>query len=538
MPKLKGYWCPVLHAHLPFVRHPEYQDFLEEDWFYEGLTETYIPLLSIFEKLAEDGIHFRLTMTISPTLAAMLSDPLLQSRYRNRLYKLLELSSKEIARTRGLAQKEFHQTAILWKDIISNTIRLWEKYRGNLLEGFRRLQDEGFIEIITCGATHGFLPFIIHPEALEAQIKFAVDDYTLKFRRPPRGIWLPECAYQPGEIDKILKKYGIKFFFMEAHGLLFGRPAPRYGVFAPVYTPDGLACFGRDQETAHQVWSADVGYPGDPEYREFYRDVGYDLDYDYIRPYLHEDGVRRNVGLKYYRITSRKTPLDAKKPYNPELARERARTHAGNFMFNREKQIEYLHSLIGRKPIVVSPFDAELFGHWWFEGPVFLDFLLRKINSEQNTFRTITPTEYLNEYPHNQIIQPAASSWGDKGYYEVWLNGSNDWIYRHLHKAAERMIEISSRYPATRGITKRALNQMARELVLAQSSDWAFIMTTGTMVEYARKRTTDHILRFTRLYNDVKSRSIDTGFLEDLEKKDNIFPAIDYSIYARRQNSI
>jgi 1,4-alpha-glucan branching enzyme len=283
-------------------------------------------------------------------------------------------------------------------------------------------------------------------------------------------------------------------------------------------------------ETAQQVWSAEHGYPGDPDYREFYRDLGYDLDYDYIRPYLHSDGIRRNIGLKYHRITG-KVPLGEKQPYNPDWANNKAASHAGNFMFNREKQIEYLSGILGREPLINSMYDAELFGHWWFEGIKFLDYLFRKIHYDQNVFKTITPSEYLEKYPKNQVITPASSSWGDKGYFEVWLNGTNDWIYRHLHKASDRMAELAKQNPRARDLNKRALNQAAREVLLAHSSDWAFIMTTRTMVDYAEKRTRDHIVNFNNLYDQIKGHSVDPVYLNTLEQRNNIFPTIDYKVF-------
>ena len=528
----KGYWCLQLHAHLPYVRHPEFPDFLEEEWLYEAITETYLPLISMMERFMSEGVDFRLTMSITPSLAGMLSDPMLQSRYYSKLNKLVELSEKESWRTKNLTH--FHDVALMYERMLKDCSRIWEQYHGNILNAFRSFQDAGKLEIITCCSTHGFLPLEINWPAVRAQVSIAATDYERHFGRRPKGMWLAECAYTPG-IEKELKKEDIKFFFLEAHGILYGTPRPRYGVFAPVYTPSGVAAFARDMETAHQVWSADTGYPGDPDYREFYRDLGYDLDYDYIRPYLHEDGIRRNIGLKYHRITG-KVPLSEKQPYNPEWARNKAASHAGNFLFNRERQVEYLSGVLDRKPLVISMYDAELFGHWWFEGPLFLEYLFRKIHHDQNVFKTITPSEYLERYPKNQVVTPAASSWGDKGYFEVWLNGTNDWIYRHLHKASERMIELAVKHPRVKGNVKRALNQAARELLLAQSSDWAFIMTARTMVEYAEKRTRDHVLNFTSLYEQIKKKSIDENFLSGLEHKNNIFPLIDYKVYSPEGN--
>ncbi len=520
----KGYLALVLHAHLPFIRHPEYEDFLEEDWFFEALTETYIPLLDIYERLTQEGADFRITMSLTPPLCAMMSDELLRQRFRNYINKRIELSQKEVSRTRNT---QFHDAARMYDHKFKRIRELYEDYyHGNILEGFKKFQDMGKLEIITCCATHGFLPLQVNKEPVYGQIKTAVDDYKRCFGRKPKGMWLAECAYNPGD-DVYLKANGIRYFFLETHGIIYGSPRPRYGVYAPVYCPSGVAAFGRDMESAQQVWSAETGYPGDHRYREFYRDVGYDLEYDYIKPYLHADGVRRNVGLKYHRITG-KVQLNEKAPYNPAQARETAAAHAGNFMFNRERQIEHLHGFLRKKPVLVSMYDAELFGHWWYEGVDFLEYLFRKIHYDQKTIKLITPSEYLARHPENQIIQPSMSSWGDKGYNEVWLNSTNDWIYRHLHKAARRMVEMAGRFGSARGIQKRALNQAARELMLAQSSDWAFLTTVGTAGTYATKRTKEHILRFTALYEQITGNSINEDFLKDIEWKDNIFPEIDY----------
>ncbi len=208
-------------------------------------------------------------------------------------------------------------------------------------------------------------------------------------------------------------------------------------------------------------------------------------------------------------------------------------------MFNREKQVEHLHGLMGREPIIVAPYDAELFGHWWYEGPSFLDFLLRKIAFDQDTLKTTTPREYLDRLPRNQRATPSASSWGYKGFHEVWLNGTNDWVYPHLHKAAERMIQLAERFHYLGGqhgvgvppLRVRALNQAARELLLAQHSDWAFIMKTGTMVDYAHRRTWTHLSRFNRLFDDLENDRLDPSWLEAVEWRDNIFPHLDYRVF-------
>ncbi len=523
----KGYLCLVLHGHLPFVRHPEHEDFLEEDWLYEAITETYIPLIWVFENLLADNVDFRLTMTLSPTLLSMLSDELLQERYLKHINKLIELAHKEIERTTW--QQDFQRLAIMYLNQFCKARDTFLKYNRNITGAFRIFQDAGKLEIITCGATHGYFPLMdICRESVRAQVKVAASHYESIFGRRPKGIWLPECGYQPGQ-DEILRESGIRYFFTDSHGVLHGTPRPKYGVFAPVYCKGtGVACFARDLESSKQVWSSVEGYPGDYNYREFYRDIGFDLEYEYIKPYIHPDGIRINTGIKYYRISG---SANQKEPYVAEWARERAAEHAGNFMFNRQKQIEYLYDFMQKKPILVSPYDAELFGHWWYEGPMWLDFLIRKIAFDQDQIRLITASEYLTENPRNQVVTPSLSSWGWKGYSEMWLQGTNDWIYRHLHAASGRMAELVKSFPQADGLFLRALNQALRELLLSQSSDWAFIMGTGTHVEYALRRTKEHLLCFNRLYEDIKSNSIDTEWLSEIERKDNIFPQIDYRVH-------
>jgi 1,4-alpha-glucan branching enzyme len=526
-----GYLCLVLHAHLPFVRHPEFNDFLEEDWLYEAITETYIPLLDVFEGLERDGCDWRLTMSITPTLAAMLSDPLLQYRYVRHIDNLIALAAKEVERTRW--QPELNELARMYHDRFQRARHVFvTQYNHNLVSGFRRFFEAGKLELITCGATHGFLPLMtVNHKAMRAQVEIGAREFARHFGRRPQGIWLPECGYVPG-VDEFLRDAGIRYFFTDTHGVLFAEPRPRFGVFAPILCPrSNVAVLARDTESSKQVWSAVEGYPGDYNYREFYRDVGFDLDYEYVRPHLHEMGIRSNLGIKYYKITGR---TNHKELYQPRAALDKAAEHAGNFMFNREKQVEWLAgSMNGRPPLIIAPYDAELFGHWWFEGPDWINFLLRKMHWDQQTVKTITVPEYLDRFTKLQVSQPSLSSWGYKGYSEVWLEGSNDWIYRHLHDCADRMAELAGAFPDPGShVKRRALNQAARELLLAQSSDWAFIMKTGTMVEYATERTRVHVLNFNTLYDQIKRGEVDEPWLTEIERRHNLFPDVDYRIYA------
>jgi len=546
-----GYFSLILHAHLPFVRHPEYPEFLEEDWLYEAITEVYLPLIFTFQSQHEAGIRPRLTMNVSPPLCEMLADRLLQERYTRHLENLIELAEKEVDRTRSEAL-EFYDAAAMYAVNLRSSLALWnDRYGRNLVNAFRELQEEGVLEIITCGATHGFLPLISTEESRRAQIVVAVENYRKHFGRQPRGIWLPECAYEPG-VEMLLKEAGIEYFIGDTHSILYGDPRPRYGVHAPVMCPDAVAVFARDVETSRQVWSAEVGYPGSPVYREFYRDIGWDLPLDYLLPHLHSDGTRRHLGLKYYRISGRDVPQNQKQPYIPALARDKAAENSAHFIGERIRQAHKLRETFeGHPPLVVSPYDAELFGHWWYEGPQFLDFFFRQLHFDQSDIEAITPGDFLDSGLPIQVQRPSASSWGENGYYKVWLNDKNSWIYPYQHDAERRMTQLANEFAGPKskvqspklrgedlgswtldvGLATRVLNQMARELLLAESSDWAFQIYQGTTVQYSSNRFKAHIQRFDLLAKMSETGEIDEELLAEIERRDNIFPEIDFRIY-------
>jgi 1,4-alpha-glucan branching enzyme len=523
-----GYLALVLHAHLPFVRHPEDPTVMEEQWLYEGITGTYLPLLQMFEGLVADRVPYRCTVSLSAPLITMLTDDLLKERYARHLDRLIELSERELERTRP--EPHYHRLAAMYRDRFLSIRHTWRSHEGNLVRAFRRLQEAGGLEVITSTATHAFFPLLDHNRAgLRAQVQVAADLYERHFGCRPRGMWLAECGYVPG-VDELLREAAVRYFFVDTHGILLGDRAAVHGGHAPVYCPTGVAAFARDPESSQQVWSAREGYPGDRHYRDFYRDIGFDLPLEYIGPYIHPDGHRTYTGIKYHAITHDK--LHDKWVYDPDIARRRAGEHAAHFRTARERQVRRLARGMDRPPILVSPYDAELFGHWWYEGPTFLGDLFRQLHHDQHAVATITPGEYLDLYPTNQVATPSASSWGWRGYAGYWLDESNAWVYRHLHAAGERMVELARRNPSATGLIERALNQAARELMLMQSSDWAFIMRTGTTVSYATRRVNEHILRFNCLYDQVRAGRVDERCLAEIEARDNVFPDLDYRVYA------
>jgi len=517
---MKGMYCLLLHHHLPFIKHPEFDYFMEEHWLFEALIESYIPLLATVEELEGEGVDFKFTVSLTPPLCEMLSDHTLRSKFRKFLHRTLELAEKEVKRTEN--DTAFHPIARFYLRRLEGLIAYYtDNLREDILARYRELQERGRVEIVTSACTHGLLPALqAVPEAVRTQLKVAVKNYRKHFHTSPKGIWLPECGYYP-EVEEELRRLGIEYFFLDAHGVIYGKPCPPYGVYTPIRTPAGSVAFGRDPEASKQVWSAREGYPGDPWYRDFYRDIGFDLPLEYIAPYINPDGSRTYTGFKYYRVTG-DVDLGSKEPYVPHMAEAKAKVHADHYHFCRAKQVEHLSSLMDRPPLIFTPFDAELFGHWWFEGPKFLKHLFQNFDRHK-VVKPVTPSEYLEAFPENPVSQPSVSSWGNAGYFDVWINGKNDWLYPYLTDMAITMNRLRSGEKRN----TRVLNQMLRELLLAQSSDWTFLITTETAKEYATNRLKEHIGNFYRL-KEMLSGKVDLEALKKLENKNSIFQELNF----------
>ena len=524
-----GFLSLILHAHLPYVRHPEHESFFEENWLFEAITECYIPLINVLDRLQKDQIDYCLTLSLSPPLISMLGDDLLQMRYLKYLHKLIELAKKEVIRTQK--QLEYQELAQYYLHLFQQTLDTYQnQYKGDLLTAFKKHHATGKLELITCAATHGFLPLLnISETAVRNQINTGIKTFKENLGFSPTGFWLPECAYYPG-VETLLSEAGIDHFFIDNHGITNASQVPKNGVYAPLDCGNGVAAFGRDPDTSKQVWSSHEGYPGDYDYREYYKDIGFDLDFDYIKPYILDNEIRINTGIKYYRVTGKDFP---KELYNPVKALAKAQQHAQDFINKRQVQIETLNICMDRPPIIVAPYDAELFGHWWFEGPHWLESVLRLANEPDNNVQTLSCSDYLKQQTTHQVATPSASTWGDQGYSSYWINDSNAWIYPFLHQAEAEMEKLASDLEdlTITPLQNRALNQAARSVLLAQASDWPFIMKSGTTTEYAIKRITDHLARFNYLHDCIRKNRINERHLIALEIMDNIFPTIDFRDY-------
>lgn len=524
----------VLHAHVPWVRHPEVTHCLEEDWLHSAVVETQLPLLEMLHRLRDEGVPFRLTLDLSPTLLAMLRDRILRRRTLAYLDRTLRLCRDEVERgdisgMRDLALR--HEERL-------HTLRTFyvDRWQCDLLRAYTDLRDSGHLELTASAATHGLLPLLMRvPEAVQAQIRAGIRQYVQCFGRMPRGFWLPECAYAPA-LGQILKREGIDWTIVEEHALTTAPQTADEFPFVPGMTTGGLSVFGRDQASSSEVWNADEGFPGDERYRDFFQDVGLDAPIEYLREYLGEGGQRQFTGIKYYRQAREG---DRSAVYDPELASRAVEEHSLRFIASRGAQLAALEAEGIENPLVVCAFDADLFGHWWYEGTEFLERIFRKA-AERSDFAFTTPGAYLAAHQQEErpLAAPVSSSWGEGGYFETWTSEENNWTHGELQKRAEQLARFvrifeenrSQMSKAAIAHRERCIQIMTKELLLAQASDWAFLMKNEASRSYAERRTREHLERFDRVWAVVAHEG-DEGLLAEIDEADPVFSDLPWNLY-------
>ncbi len=524
----------VLHAHVPWVRHPEVPHCLEEDWLHSTLVETHLPLLEMLFRLRAEGVPFRLTLDLSPTLLAMLRDRVLRRRTLAYLDRTLRLCRDEIERSenetiRALAS-HYEERFLRLRSLYVET---WE---CDLLRAYADLRDSGHLELTASAATHGLLPLLMRvPESVQAQIRAGIRQYVQSFGRLPRGFWLPECAYAPA-LGPILHREGIDWTLVEEHALTTAPQADESFPFTPGVTADGLYVFGRDQASSNEVWNADEGFPGDERYRDFFRDVGLEAPLDALQEYLGESGQRQFTGLKYYRLARRGEQSEY---YDPALASRAAEEHAVRFIASRGAQLAALEAEGIDHPLVVCAFDADLFGHWWYEGHEFLEHVFRG-TAQRGDFSFTTPGLYLAAHKDVALppAAPVSSSWGEGGYFETWTSEENNWTHTELQARAEQLARLVHLYEENRPAMderttkhrERAIQIMTKELLLAQSSDWSFLMKNEASRDYAERRTREHLERFDRV-RAVLMDANQGAVLDEIDEASPIFSDLPWNLY-------
>jgi 1,4-alpha-glucan branching enzyme len=516
----------VLNAHLPYVGDNSSPGEGERR-FFEALSETYLPLLAVFDRLEGDYIPFRLGISLSPVLCHMLGDEVLQQKYLEYTDKQIEFGLRELERTQGGEQQALAK--MYYDRAVDRRIAFAERYEGNILKALDHYQRKGKLELLATGATHPFLPFLTpYPEAIQAQIEVAISCYRQNFGKYPQGFWLPELGWT-AELETYLRSYNFGYTIVEPHGLVFGKPPVSRGVFYPARTPGGIFILARDYNAGEAV----ARMAGEDLYRDNDRDAGYDLSAQEIGPFLASGGTRTPTGFKYW--SSARTP-GQNSVYDAQRASEKVVEHARLFLETQSARLSEAARYMVELPVSLCAFDADEFGSYWHEGPQFIEALFR-LSAGYREIQFMTPAEYLYKQDISAIQTsiPEFSSRGANGYAEMWLDSSNDWMYRHLIRSLDRMIELAERFPDDTGLKERALNQAAREILLAAASDWPKMLYSGDAPEYARNQIEGALRNFTTIYEALGSNYISTEWLTGLEKRHNLFPHINYRVFRRRR---
>ena len=556
----KGYFTFVLHSHLPYVRKAGRWPHGEE-MIHEALAETYVPLLDALYDLKRDGVNPRLTIGLTPILLEQIADREILEHFEAYLQEEIEVAEADAKRFERERNPDMQFLANWYRDWYRGVLDSFvNRYGRNVVAAFRQLQDDGNLDILTSAATHGYLPLFERDSTIYGQLKTGLESSRRHLGRSPRGIWLPECGYRPaffkGEgdtqykpgIEEYLADLNILYFFTDTHvieggtmvGKIVGDVHGPYGgvpqrhlvstpptqveptersTFRPYYVRSTkVAVYGRDSRTGLQVWSARHGYPGDFDYREFHR----------------KDPVS---GMQYWRVTSSDGDLGSKQPYNPEWAVGRAYAHAEHFAGIVADLLQSYHKEHGKPGVVVSAYDTELFGHWWFEGILWLREVLRHL-AKNPEIGVATADEYLESCPPDEVLTLPESSWGAGGTHWTWLNPDTEWVWPLIHAAEARMEQLVERYPDAEGRMRDLLNQTAREFLLLTSSDWPFLISTGQAKDYATGRFQQHLARFNHLAMLADSGRITSEterFLNTAAELDNPFPNVDYRVFAKQE---
>ena len=488
-----------------------------------------MPLFDLLTRLPEVSQKARVALSISPTLLEMLGDELLSTRLMEHITHLTDMAEAECERTRG--DPQMAPLARMYLERFGRAKKvLADTYNGSLMAPLRELVGSDQVELLTTSATHAFLPNLAPtPNAVLDQIRIGPGCFKEHLGFRPKGFWLPDCGYYEG-LDAIMSQEGISHTFLSSRGFLHSRPRPSYGLYRPVRTPSGLVAFGRERELSLRVWSAHSGYPAHPVYRDFYRDAGFDVDAPHIRDFVEAiaPGGHTYTGFKYHSITGLTVH---KKPYRPEAASKQAQMDARHFADTLAARSQEIKSEAGFSPLFVLPFDAELFGHWWSEGPDFLEHFIKETCSNPELEMSL-PSELAAQSDKLQEVSPSLSSWGEGGYGHAWSDSkAGGEALAEMLAASARSEALSAKKtysPDTSDTAENqamalAISQAKRELLLLQASDWGFLSHKETAVSYSRQRIKEHAGNLRAIYGMIESGNIDESLLDEMKGRAPIF---------------
>jgi 1,4-alpha-glucan branching enzyme len=524
----KGSLVLILEAHQPFIRGADTIGGVDNEWFFTALSETYLPLLQLFSDLESEGVPFYLSMVISPTLCAMLADPVLQESYIQWLKKIITLGEAEASRYPSESPQ--YLLAERYNEALQRNYRdFTETYGQDLLSKFSYYAKRGNIELLATTAAHIFLPFYQDmPESINAQIEAGLISHRSFFESNPSGFWLPEMGYTPG-LENFLRAYGFSYSVLDAQGLLFADPVAEKGIFAPVRCSNNVSFFGADRYVRSYISDENTGAMYNDLFRNPDRDIGFDDAAEDMPGFYTEDDARTATGFKYWSRRGHDVPYDA------AAAEEAAKEYARQFLdINAEKLTAAAVHMDGQEPLVVCCYQTSLFGQDWYEGIQWLGELFRQaVDRDDIGFSTCSVK--LGGARLMQKIQPFMSASIGSGYGEELLESSNAWMSRYTRKAIERMVDLAERFPDDAGLKERALNLAAKEVLLAMADDWPRMMHDNWYPEFVRTRFEKYISAFTTVYNSLGANFISTEWLTTKEKEDTLFPFINYRIFRKKK---
>jgi 1,4-alpha-glucan branching enzyme len=550
--------CIVLHGHLPYVlHHGSYPH--GEAWLYEAAAETYLPLLDLIGESALLKARPAITIGLTPVLLEQLAHERFKSGLIAYLKERADRARSDRAEFQSSSQLHMVYLAEQWEQWYSARLAHFERIDRNIPREFARRVAEGHIQILTSNATHAYMPLLLNDQSIAAQMSAGTAASVKNLGFKPTGMWLPECAYRPEwdqwlpsvlydnprhrpGLENFIADAGIDHFFVDTHLITGGHPIGTFDhgnfnavgdaqvhwdssrgwrdVLEPVGvvskpTPPRCFAMGRHPRVSEQVWSGSIGYPGSGVYLEFHKKHG-------------------ERGLRYWKVTDNKAGLGNKDPYHPDDVTAKIYEHAQHFC-NVVRQVLADHERrTGRAGVCVAPFDAELFGHWWFEGPRFLRDVILTIANDQS-IALATSQEALAQHPPDKVMRLPEGSWGEKGNHSVWINDRNRWMWEIEYRAENRMLKLLHELPwQTKPLIKELLQRAGRQLLLLQASDWPFVVHTHGAVDYGIQRFSGHATNFDRatlMAEEVAAgRQLDAVRkieLAEMDAHDSVFAEID-----------
>lgn len=506
----------------------------QNDLLFNAISETYIPLLNLFGRLEAEGISFKTGLVLSAPLCTLLEDPQVQKQYMDWLDRRIALGNAELKRCKKNS-KLLEQVQVCLEKAQKDKIDFTEVYEQKLLAKFKYFAEKGFVELIPTAATYAFLPHYSDlPEVLNAQIETGLYAHRQFFGDSGEGFYLPYQAWFDGA-DKVLRSYGVNYTILDARSILFSQNAPASGIFAPVRTNNSLALFGSDSEVFEQI-AGENGFIHNPVYRSQQRDTGYDLSEKELTEFCGKGSVRVQTGYKYYANSSE---AENNVIYDSAKAKEQIALDAASFF---EKEYTKLHeagSVINKiagveDASLVCVINAEFLGQLWHEGIEWFEQVLRLEAAKSAELPAFCQNLLGNQFTLTKIIPYPCAANGD-GYGEDLLDGSNGWMMRYVRKASERMIDLTERFPSDTGLKARLLNLGAKEVLLAQSGDWAKMIHDQTLPDYVKECFKANINSFTSVFDSLGSNSVSTEWLTEMERKDSIFPWMNYKIFSKKK---